>query len=468
VSATVLYALDAWYPAVRAGVHSLRVLGEEARADEQDIDAAWGALAPGDALAVVERAGSARSRLARLGRRDRLARISARLHGAARVDRWHVLPNTGGSHVLLPAARAGFAAGARLLPAGRRRSRALRSVLAHAGRAGLAGRLGLDELLVAAKGPLDPAGVPWLAARADLDVTVALGVPGLFRKAVVLASDGAGDVPGLVKLSLTPAARGQVRREAECLAHLGGSGRAPALLGHGDTGERAWLAQGCLAGRRSPDALGPLHFAFLAELFGRTARACALGELAFFGAASARLDALCGATGTDSTWIGAMAGLRDALHRGVAGGRLPCCRCHGDFTPWNLLVSDGRLMAFDWEFSLPCAPALHDLFHFHVQTGVLVRHVDAGRLLAELDALAAGPALATLRELGLEPADLDALAGLYVLHIATFDEETNRIQRPPFAQVDWLRRGRTELARLLRARLLAGAGRGAARKVRAA
>ena len=162
-----------------------------------------------------------------------------------------------------------------------------------------------------------------------------------------------------------------------------------------------------------------------------------------------------------------MVRLRDALRERLAGERVPCCRSHGDFTPWNLLVRGGRLAAFDWEFSEPRAPALFDLLHFHVQTGVLVRHVDAPRLLRELDVLAAGAARTLFAPAGPPPVSMAALAGLYVLHVATLDDEVHRIERPPFVQVEWLRSARRELAELLADRLRAEAG-GADAEVRAA
>ncbi len=38
---------------------------------------------------------------------------------------------------------------------------------------------------------------------------------------------------------------------------------------------------------------------------------------------------------------------------------------HGDFVPWNLLISNsGKIFAYDWEYSEKSAPALNDAFHF--------------------------------------------------------------------------------------------------------
>lgn len=43
---------------------------------------------------------------------------------------------------------------------------------------------------------------------------------------------------------------------------------------------------------------------------------------------------------------------------------------HADFTPWNMLVEDGRLFAFDWEYALMTCPPGLDKYHFFVQTEI--------------------------------------------------------------------------------------------------
>jgi len=45
---------------------------------------------------------------------------------------------------------------------------------------------------------------------------------------------------------------------------------------------------------------------------------------------------------------------------------------HGDFTPWNMYLGQGRLHIYDWELSQRL-PLLYDVFHFVFQTGVLVK-----------------------------------------------------------------------------------------------
>jgi thymidylate kinase len=48
---------------------------------------------------------------------------------------------------------------------------------------------------------------------------------------------------------------------------------------------------------------------------------------------------------------------------------------HGDFTPWNMFVGKQKLFVYDWEMGESEVPLLYDFFHFHFQTGVLVKRI---------------------------------------------------------------------------------------------
>jgi hypothetical protein len=47
---------------------------------------------------------------------------------------------------------------------------------------------------------------------------------------------------------------------------------------------------------------------------------------------------------------------------------VPCGIQHGDLTPWNTRLHQGRLAIFDWESGSSNAPNLWDRFHFLAQT----------------------------------------------------------------------------------------------------
>jgi hypothetical protein len=57
---------------------------------------------------------------------------------------------------------------------------------------------------------------------------------------------------------------------------------------------------------------------------------------------------------------------------------------HGDCAPWNLLHSDDRWVLVDWEASREDAPPFFDVFHYIVQSHVLLRHRSPEPLLKDL------------------------------------------------------------------------------------
>lgn len=59
---------------------------------------------------------------------------------------------------------------------------------------------------------------------------------------------------------------------------------------------------------------------------------------------------------------------------------------HGDFTPWNMKATPDNLMIYDWELSNDHTPLLYDLFHFVIQTGILVKRQSSTEIINALDA----------------------------------------------------------------------------------
>jgi len=47
------------------------------------------------------------------------------------------------------------------------------------------------------------------------------------------------------------------------------------------------------------------------------------------------------------------------------------CMVHGDFVPWNMLIENGDIHIFDWEFATWSFPPFLDYFHFYTQTAML-------------------------------------------------------------------------------------------------
>ncbi|MCH2223413.1 MAG: hypothetical protein MK066_01495 [Crocinitomicaceae bacterium] len=58
---------------------------------------------------------------------------------------------------------------------------------------------------------------------------------------------------------------------------------------------------------------------------------------------------------------------------------------HGDFTPWNMYLSEGKLFIYDWETSIKSAPLLFDLFHYHFQTGIQLKKWNFNQIYARIN-----------------------------------------------------------------------------------
>jgi hypothetical protein len=66
--------------------------------------------------------------------------------------------------------------------------------------------------------------------------------------------------------------------------------------------------------------------------------------------------------------------LCDRLLAKWQGQMVEFAACHGDFTPWNMLVEKGRLFVFDWEYARLTVPPRLDRYHFFTQTALFERH----------------------------------------------------------------------------------------------
>jgi thymidylate kinase len=62
---------------------------------------------------------------------------------------------------------------------------------------------------------------------------------------------------------------------------------------------------------------------------------------------------------------------------------LPTSFCHNDFTPWNMYVEEKLLKVYDWELA-GSAPVLTDLFHFHIQKGVMLEQKSYAEISHEI------------------------------------------------------------------------------------
>lgn len=56
---------------------------------------------------------------------------------------------------------------------------------------------------------------------------------------------------------------------------------------------------------------------------------------------------------------------------------------HGDFTPWNSIISNNKLFAFDFEYSHKSYPLFYDFFHFFTQSCIYDKNWDEDKIVKE-------------------------------------------------------------------------------------
>jgi hypothetical protein len=98
--------------------------------------------------------------------------------------------------------------------------------------------------------------------------------------------------------------------------------------------------------------------------------------------------------------------------------RVHPCLQHGDFAPWNIKVSrDGSWTVLDWERSELIGIPGWDWFHYVLQTGVLVKRMDAETLVKRTEALLASGSFQDYASLsGVSGVERELLLS-YLLHL---------------------------------------------------
>lgn len=438
----IAYSIDAWYPVVRGG-ESPRVLFNvhEARTPAK-LEALWAGLPRGGR--VVLRSTSPP------GARGDLQAVEAALESSGSVERFIEFPGPEGSSILLPTVdAAALRGGMALLPRGRARGRTIWSLLRSASPFLVAQRLGRPEVAIWTKGQeqREENDLPVLPVAGSIAITIAH--PDRSQKVIVRALDRRGAARVVLKIGTSERTDDCVEREARALEQVVelAPDRAPRLLAEGQRAGHSWLAQEVLEGRHGGELLSHAHAAFLAEFASSTRGEQPLQENRFFQDVQRHLAALDPLE--DPDWHAEYTGLNAALKCAAEGHLLPTTLAHGDFTPWNLVRHRGEVRAFDWEHLAVDAPALHDLVHFHVQTGVLAKHQPGETIYEGLDRYFAGPANRVVRAAGLERADVLRLVALYILHEGTTAEVIDRARGLTTVDAGRLRHARRALCRRL-------------------
>jgi glycosyltransferase involved in cell wall biosynthesis len=110
---------------------------------------------------------------------------------------------------------------------------------------------------------------------------------------------------------------------------------------------------------------------------------------------------------------------RDFVHGFFQPGGVRVWPSHGDYAPWNtLLLRDGGLYVFDWEYFDAKAPALRDIFHRVFMPSRLVEGLPPAQVVRRLLAVPGDPVLGpVVARAGLNKEELPAYLILYLLEM---------------------------------------------------
>jgi hypothetical protein len=196
------------------------------------------------------------------------------------------------------------------------------------------------------------------------------------------------DPAAFVKVGVNPLTRDLVSREADALRRLGsldlGIIRVPGVLDHGDFHGDSVLTLETLPtwqrGRLPHDDELEAAAATIAAI-GRHS-AGDLRESGMWDRLCADLDGL-----PSTPLFDRLRQARDRLAQRATAKEVETGASHGDWSPWNMWHTQGRLLVWDWERFATGVPVGSDLVHYHLQELLVVQRLDLrGAAQAVIDA----------------------------------------------------------------------------------
>lgn len=213
----------------------------------------------------------------------------------------------------------------------------------------------------------EPALAKYFPGNQGLSFAYFTGTDSPHRKIAVQIMDQLGNLKGFAKFSRNPAVCRLIEHESAILNQLQHlnlqTAHIPNVLYSGRHGGGTLLITDTLktSKTRSTTNFSATHQAFLEEIKQKTTtiQQPPIGQIA----KDFRQRFNCISDSLNHVW-------RQRLDQAIntleaqADLLLPTSLCHGDFTPWNTFVTNGRLYVFDWEYAEPALPASNDLIHF--------------------------------------------------------------------------------------------------------
>jgi hypothetical protein len=207
----------------------------------------------------------------------------------------------------------------------------------------------------------------------EVSISVSLGRGGVHGKPVFQVMRMDGGIVAYAKLGWNDATIGLVRNESSSLRQLEATVFSTAIIPRvthaGWFRDKYVLVQEAVAGTTddSPRELDQRHMSFLLEMATRaTGTICATRKI------EGQLQSIRQLGFHYYAYL--LEHSSGYCDRHMRGRRVRRVAGHGDFAPWNIRVTGGKLLVLDWEYAQP-APAAFDLFHFLIGTAVeLERH----------------------------------------------------------------------------------------------
>lgn len=259
------------------------------------------------------------------------------------------------------------------------------------------------------------------------------GTPGPDRKAVLFTQPN-GTQPGtFCKIALTARAQENIAHEAQQLQLFQQLPFRNVLLPHASLPGSCCVVQDMGAQCRRTNRFSQLPAAATQEWLTTHIEQMPYGATAFSATITRNLNNL----KADKRLPASLLHKLQLLKASLQGDALvPLTAAHGDFTPWNILYQEDKLVMIDWELSQLRMPFLFDLFHFIYQSNILMGNRGYRAIRAELDALQQSPEWQGFVKQG--GCSFAMLEKYYLLYILSHYLQVYSMQQRWHTQVQWL------------------------------
>lgn len=221
-------------------------------------------------------------------------------------------------------------------------------------------------------------------AKEKAEYAIFSGTAGPNRK-VVIAEAKNNQITHFIKLGLTDRSVKNIIHEAKMICSLGGFENTNYSLPKATIINAAAIGISSVQKDRvdKQSYFSTIHANFLKTLYNSTSSKITYKEAIFAPLIEERLNRIASHPQLQSTrFAAALLSKLSLLHQKInrTNPRIPIACMHGDFTPWNCVLSGQELSIFDWELAATEHPILFDLFHYVIQSQVFTKRADCEKI----------------------------------------------------------------------------------------